>query len=141
MDNSAAIIYFFAGIFVVGGLLFALMTVTRKGPRRLNQDIYRSKWLAIEQQLKRDEPSSYQLSVLNADKLVDQSLRDRGLAGQTMGERLKNAPKTFSQLQALWNAHKLRNQIAHETTVNIGYDDARRALAAFKQALKDVGAI
>lgn len=141
MDSSATIIYFFAGIFVAGGLLFALMTVTRKGYKNLNQDLYRSKWLAIEQQLKRDEVSSYQLSVINADKLVDQALRERGINGQTMGERLKNAPKLFSHLQALWNAHKLRNQIAHETNVHMTYDDARRALAAFKQALKDIGAI
>lgn len=141
MDSSATVIYFFAGILVIGGLLFALVTYMNKGPKHLNQDLYRSKWLAIEQQLKRDEVSSYQLSVINADKLVDQALRDRGVNGQTMGERLKNAPKLFSNLQPLWNAHKLRNQIAHETNIHMTYDDARRALAAFKQALKDIGAI
>jgi len=141
MDSSAAIIYFFAGIFVIAGLIFALMAFTRKAPKRLNQDLYRSRWLAIENQLKRDEPSSYQLTVINADKLVDQAMRERGVNGQTMGERLKNSPKLFSHLQQLWSAHKLRNQIAHETNIELTYDDARRALAAFKQALKDIGAI
>lgn len=35
----------------------------------------------------------------------------------------------------------LRNRLAHETDVRIDYDRARQALIAFKQGLKDVGAI
>ncbi|MEP6710137.1 MAG: hypothetical protein ABJA64_00265, partial [Candidatus Saccharibacteria bacterium] len=107
----------------------------------LNIEKYRVKWLSIEQQLKRDEESSYHLTVLNADKLLDQALRERGLKGNTMGERMKAASQTWSNANSVWGAHKLRNQIAHESEVRVQYDDARRALAAFKQGLKDLGAI
>lgn len=139
MDTS--IIFFFAAILIVAGMLFAVITFTKKGGTQLDVDKYRLKWLKIEQQLKRDEPSSYHMTVLEADKLLDLALRERGIKGETMGERMKNEKDTWSNRNAVWTAHKLRNQIAHESDVMVSYEDARRALASFKQALKDVGAI
>jgi hypothetical protein len=54
---------------------------------------------------------------------------------------MKIAKDTWSNANAVWTAHKLRNQIAHEPGVTVTYEDARQALGAFKQALKDIGAI
>ena len=131
----------FAGVLIIGALLIIVIMLTKKGAVHLDVDKYRSRWLAIENQLKRDEESSYHLCILNADKLLDQALRERGVRGETMGERMKSARDTWSNANTVWMAHKLRNQVAHEPDVRISYDDTRRALAAFKQALKDVGAI
>jgi hypothetical protein len=131
----------FAGVMIIGVMLIAVIMLTKKGAVQLDVDKYRSRWLAVENQLKRDEESSYHLCILNADKLLDQALRERGVKGETMGERMKVARDTWSNANAVWTAHKLRNQVAHEPDVRISYDDTRRALAAFKQALKDVGAI
>ncbi len=139
MDGS--IIFFFVAVLIIGAILFAVISLTKRGGSPLNVDKYRVKWLAIEQQLKRDEVSSYHLTVLNADKLLDQALRDRGYRGQTMGERMKTAKDKWSSRDNVWSAHKLRNQIAHESDVRVTYDDARGALSGFKQALKDLGAI
>jgi len=132
---------FMAGILVVGVLLIIVIALTKKGPAQLDVEKYRSRWLTIEQQLKRDEISSYHLCILNADKLLDQALREKGFKGETMGERMKNAREIWNNANAVWTAHKLRNQIAHETDVRVEYEEVRRALAAFKQGLKDLGAI
>jgi len=139
MDSS--ILAFVVGVLVVGILLIVVIALTKKGPSPLDVDKYRLKWLTIEKQLNRDQPASFHMTVLNADKLLDQALRERGVRGETMGERMKTAKDTWSNANAVWTAHKLRNQIAHESDVQVGYDDARRALAGFKQALKDIGAI
>jgi hypothetical protein len=58
-----------------------------------------------------------------------------------MGERMKSARKTWTNANHVWSAHKLRNRIAHETNVRVSFDETRRALSAFKHALKDLGAI
>lgn len=139
MDQTLSIIFFFTAILIFGGLLFAVIALARKGPRVLDIEKYRSRWLTIEQQLKRDETHSYQICVLNADKLLDQALQEKGVSGTTMGERMKQTK--WSNANNVWSAHKLRNRIAHEPDVRLDYDGARRALAAFKQALKDLGAI
>lgn len=139
MDNS--LLGFLAGILVVGVLLVVVIMLTKKGHPQLDVNKYRMSWLKIEQALSRDEPSSHLLCILNADKLLDQALRERGVAGETMGDRMKQLQTTWSNANAIWSAHKLRNQIAHEHDAQVSYDDTRRALAAFKQALKDIGAI
>lgn len=139
MDQS--IIFFFAGIIIVAGVLFALISLTRKSGRQLDVDRYRVKWLSIEQQLQKDQVASYHLSVLNADKLLDQALRDKGVKGNTIAERLKISAQILTRRNDVWSAHKLRNRIAHEPDVTVTYEAARTALAGFKQALKDIGAI
>jgi len=139
MDGT--LLAFMIGILVIGILLIVVIAVTKKGPAPLDIEKYRLRWMAIEKQLKRDDVSSCHLAILNADKLLDQALREKGVSGETMGERMKTAKDTWSNANAVWSAHKLRNQIAHEPDVQINYDESRRAIVAFKQALKDVGAI
>jgi transposase len=141
MDSSISIIFFLAAILIFAAILFAIVSLTKRGPRSLDVQKYRSKWLAIEQQLKRDDLNTYALSVLTADSLLDQAMKEKGVQGTSMGERMKQLQKTWSNANNVWTAHKLRNQIAHEPDVKLNYDVVRRALASFKQALKDVGAI
>ena len=136
------LIILFASVIIIGVLLFAIITFTRQGRGGvIDIEKYRVRWLEIEQTLVRDDESSYHMAILNADKLVDKALRDKGVRGETMGDRLKSARDTLTDRNAIWDAHKLRNKIAHETDVRISYDQARRALAGFKKALKDLGAI
>lgn len=139
MEGNITILAFFAAILIVAGLVLAFMVA--RGGQQLNKEKYRTKWLTIERSLSRNKPETYQLSVLNADKLLDQAMKEAGYKGTTMGERLKAASPNLTNKNAVWSAHKLRNQIAHESDVNVSFDAARRALASFKQALKDVGAI
>ena len=141
MDQTTSIIFFFAAILIFGGLLFAIIALAKRTPRGLDVDKYRSQWMTIEQQLKRDEVSSYSMAIMNADKLLDRALQERGLTGRGMADRLKQVNKKLSNANAVWAAHKLRNRIAHESDVRVEFDDARRALMTFKQALKDMGAI
>ena len=139
--DSTAIFGFLVGVLIVALLLVGVIVLTKKGAAPLDVDKYRMRWLTIEKQLVRAEPSSFSLCVLNADKLLDQALREKAVKGETMGERMKTAKDTWSSANGVWTAHKLRNQIAHEPDVQVSYEQARQALAAFKQALKDVGAI
>jgi hypothetical protein len=121
--------------------MFAVMSFGKKGSKHLNVEQYRVKYLEIENNLDKDKSTTYYMTILNADKLVDKALQDRGIRGETMGERMKNASNIFRDRNGVWSAHKLRNRIAHESDAVISYKDARYALACFKKALKDLGAI
>jgi hypothetical protein len=133
-------------LILISVLLVAVCAVvyiasTSKHGSRLNKDRYQTKWLQIAQSLVRDNKATYPLAVMNADKLLDQALRDRRYKGATMGDRMKSASKAWSHADYVWGAHKIRNRIAHESDFDVSYDTAARSLAAFKQALKDLGAI
>ena len=64
-----------------------------------------------------------------------------GVPGKTMGDRLKKSGGRFSDINAVWRVHKLRNAIAHESDLEVGYKQAANALSIYRQALKDLGAI
>jgi hypothetical protein len=135
------VIFLLAAVVILGALVFGLTCLPKKGKKYLDVQHYRAKCLEIEHQLKQDEPSSYHLAIMNADKLVDRALRDKGVRGNTMGERMRNASKIFSDNNGIWGAHKLRNKVAHDYDVNISYKEARFALVCYRKALKDLGAI
>lgn len=141
MDQTVSMIFFFAAILIFGGLLFVFISLTKRSPRQLDVDKYRSRWMSIETSLKRDEQNSYTVCIFDADKLLDQALRERGFAGKTMGERMKQCQGKWTNGNGVWAAHKLRNRLAHEADVRVDYERARQALVAFKQGLKDLGAI
>lgn len=79
-------------------------------------------------------------AVLDADKLLSLALKKRGYQG-TVGDQLKKAGKLFTNINDVWSAHKLRNQIAHELNFNLSHPDNQRALRSFERALKDLGAL
>ncbi len=138
---KVGIIVFFLVILIIAIGILAFIASRSKGRAILDQEKYRSDWLRIEQGVAKDNETSFHLAIINADKLLDRALRERGFSGATMGERMKAAQSVWNNANHVWGAHKIRNQIAHETDVKISYDTTRRSLAAFKQALKDTGAI
>lgn len=141
MDQSVAVILFISSVLILGGVLFAFISLRKNSPRTLDVDKYRSKWLSIETNLKRDDSNSHTVCILNADKLLDQALKERGIAGETMADRMKLCQGKWTNGNGVWAAHKLRNRIAHESDVQVDFERAKQALSAYKQGLKDLGAI
>ncbi len=133
----------FLVIAIVAVALLALVAMVLGGKRRHTFDVqaYQTKWLKIENGLTKADTRSYNFSVLEADKLLDKALKEMGVPGQSMGEKLKKLGNRLPNLNQIWYAHKLRNQIVHESDFQISYDDAKRALRIFRQALKNLGAI
>ncbi len=86
--------------------------------------------------------SEWKLAIVEADKLVDEVLQERGFPGETMGERLMlMAPNQLASLQDLWDAHKLRNLLVHEMNYQMKHEQALAATRAFERVLRELGAI
>ncbi len=138
---SSSLIFLVIAIVAVGLLVLIAMTLTGKHSHTFDVEEYQTRWLKIENSLVKDDPRTYNMAVIDGDKLLDKALNEMGLPGKTMGERMKRVNDRFEKPNAVWSAHKLRNQIAHEPGFEADYNQANRALAAFRQALKDLGAI
>lgn len=87
--------------------------------------------------------SGYKLAVIEADKILDTALKQKGYGGETMGERLKSAGNGLgerSQVNAVWDAHRLRNRLVHEES-KLSKQQALRALNTYQATLKRLGAL
>lgn len=76
------------------------------------------------------------MAVIEADKLLDNVLKSMMLPGETLGERLKMAAYKYPKIRDVWNAHRLRNQLVHETSFELSEREANRALNDFEKCLK-----
>ncbi|MCR4278656.1 MAG: hypothetical protein NUV81_01990 [bacterium] len=104
----------------------------------LTREEVRSRWQQIEQSSKQGAMGA-KLAVLEADNLLDTALKSMTMPGNTLGERLKVASARFPEIRSVWWAHKLRNQIAHDSSFHIGTRQAEKALKEFERALKKLG--
>ncbi|MBQ6414148.1 hypothetical protein IJI28_00795 [Candidatus Saccharibacteria bacterium] len=139
MDGG--VITFLLAILIVAVLVFVAILLTGKRGHHFNVEFYQTRFLEIENRLKQDNLASYTTTIINGDKLLDKALIEMGVSGKTMGDRLKRVGDRFTNTNAVWRAHKLRNAIAHESDFEVGYKQAYNALQVYKQALKDLGAI
>ncbi|OGL75081.1 hypothetical protein A3C96_00570 [Candidatus Uhrbacteria bacterium RIFCSPHIGHO2_02_FULL_60_10] len=101
----------------------------------------RGRWREIEAMAHGAGEMQRKLAVIEADKLLDLALKSLYMSGNTLGERLKFAEYKYPELRAVWWAHKVRNQLAHEATFHLEAGVARRAIAEFRKALQRLGAI
>ena len=63
-------------------------------------------------------------------------LEKHGYPGEGVGERLRSA--TFATLQDAWEAHKVRNQIAHEgSAFNLSADLVRRTIGRYENVFHE----
>lgn len=135
------IIPMIVAVIAVGILILIAISLNNKRGFAFNQEEYQANWLKIEHSLIKENPASYNLAIIKADRLLGHALNEMGVPGKTMADHLKRAESKFTKINSVWSAHKLRNQIAHEHGFEASYEQAQRALAAFRQGLKDLGAI
>lgn len=125
------------------GLFDFLFNVSKKSygiVRGTTQEDIKKDWETIKILLSQKGPSQLRQALIIADKSIDNALRDI-VVGESMGERLKNAKDMFQWdiYQKLWDAHKLRNNIVHESNFEPPYFVVTEAVANIQNGLNSIG--
>ena len=95
-------------------------------------------WQIIKEKLHTDNPADWQWAIVEADKILDDLVKQRGYPGENLGERLKVAdPAGFLSLNEAWEAHKVRNQIAHEAGFQLDKRKAVFTISQFERVFKE----
>ena len=113
MDNNLVFVFLIA-VLIVGVIVLVTAFLTSKHTPKLDQEQYQIDFLTIQNSLQKENPSSYSMTIIKGDKLLDKALCEIGTPGRTMGDRLKKVGKErFSELNSVWHAHKLRGRPHH----------------------------
>ena len=101
--------------------------------------IKNEKWEQVQTHLNSKNPAEWRLAIIEADVMLDELLKTIGYHGETVGERLKAVePSDFVTLEAAWEAHKVRNQIAHQGSgFEINEREARRVISLFETVFRE----
>ncbi|MBI3459130.1 hypothetical protein HY061_02610 [Candidatus Azambacteria bacterium] len=108
----------------------------------INKSAVLKRWQEVLKKFKLNTKEGFVLAVIEADSLVDFILKEIGITGFDMGERLKSIKKEqLPCLDELWEVHKLRNRMAHEHGFSISKEETNDALKVYQKMLKELGAI
>jgi hypothetical protein len=105
---------------------------------QFNPALVQSKWAEI-QAMSSAGPSGLKNALFEADKLLDYCMIGKNFQGETMGDRLKSGGGAFNNLNAIWSAHKLRNQLAHEVEIDTVEPQIKQAINDLGQGIRDLG--
>jgi len=105
-----------------------------------SKKLAKSSWDDIERHFFAGDDSDLKIALIEADHLLDEALHGAGVPGATIGDRLKKVrPEQLPNVDDVWQAHKLRNRIAHEGNFVLKRDLAERALTVYEKALENLG--
>lgn len=99
------------------------------------------RWELIENLVTSGSPADWRVAIIEADVLLDEALKYAGFTGNTIGEMLTSAGNSaFRSYQFAWDAHKVRNEIAHSgSNYKLSKDQTVRVIAMYKVVLEEFG--
>jgi hypothetical protein len=130
--------FYIAGQFAIGGLALSVLllaflvyvqiklTITEhEGFHAKEAETYREaemaelssknlRWERVMELASSPSDSDWRRAILEADIMLGNLLQEKGYRGETIGEQLKDVnPLQFNTLDLAWQAHKMRNAVAH----------------------------
>jgi hypothetical protein len=81
----------------------------------LHEVVESSRWANVMALVREGTDASWRQAIIEADVVLDELTLRLGLPGMSLGERLRAASRDhFLTLDQAWEAHKVRNDIAHQ---------------------------
>lgn len=101
------------------------------------------RWTHIENLFASSNSNDWRVAIIEADTMLDELIQSYRVPGENLGERLKNIdPKQFPTIQSAWEAHKVRNRIAHEgVNFKLSEREAQMTKKHFEFIFKNAGVI
>ncbi|MBP6908672.1 MAG: hypothetical protein KBB75_02520 [Candidatus Pacebacteria bacterium] len=101
------------------------------------------RWHYIRTLIEGASESDWRVAIIEADTMLDESLEAKGWSGVGVGEKLERGKGGgLHTLQNAWDAHKVRNQIAHAgSDFALSQTEGRRVIKLFQTVFEELGVI
>jgi hypothetical protein len=100
------------------------------GEKPLTQKPSNRRWENIQSLSNSYNSNDWKQAIIESDIILDEMLRKMGYSGESIGERLKQVEQSdFTTLNQAWEAHKIRNRVAHSgSNFVMSKDEAERVV-------------
>ncbi|MEA2112530.1 MAG: hypothetical protein U9P50_00985 [Patescibacteria group bacterium] len=97
------------------------------------------RWERILNYMESESQSEWKLAILDADVILEKMLIKSGYHGEGVGEKLKGIERSdFLTLDKAWEAHKIRNSIAHGgSDIILTKRTAKKAIDLYRQVFEE----
>ena len=106
-------------------------------------EVRNPRWEQVKELMASASQTDWRAAIVEADIMLFEMLTALGVPGDTIGEQLKSINRTsFNTIDLAWEAHKVRNEIAHAGSAYVLTErEARRAIDFFRQVFEEFGYI
>lgn len=97
------------------------------------------RWQQVMAYIESDNPNDWRHAIMDADVMLDEMVGRMGYRGESLGEKLKGIERSdFTTIDEAWEAHKIRNQIAHGgSDFILTQREARRAIDLYRKVFEE----
>ena len=96
------------------------------------------RWENVTMHIDSPNQNDWKQAIIEADMILDDILTAMGYRGESVGEKLKRVVKGDMQtLDEAWEAHKVRNQIAHEVGFTLTHHDAKHTINRYRKVFEE----
>ncbi|MDE1975376.1 MAG: hypothetical protein KGI49_02600 [Patescibacteria group bacterium] len=97
-----------------------------------------ARWKKVQDMLGSTNESDWKQAILEADTMLDMILNGLGYQGESIGEKLKRVgPGEMKTVQDAWDAHKVRNDIAHKAGFQLTAHAANEAIQQYRRVFEE----
>lgn len=100
-------------------------------------------WAKIKKRLETGSESEYKQAIIEADALLNRSLKNLRIGLETLEESLRKrvGPDTISNIEKVKEAHLVRSNIVSDPDFKLSLDQAKELLEIYERALKDLNVL
>lgn len=97
------------------------------------------RWNRIKEEISSESEQNWRLAILEADIMLNELLDLLAYRGETMADKMKQVERAdWKTIDLAWEAHKVRNAIAHQGSMQRLSDrEARRVIGLYEQVFKE----
>lgn len=97
------------------------------------------KWEQVQAHVASANPNDWRIAIIEADIMLEDMINAMGYSGESLGEKLRNADEgKFSTIDKAWEAHRVRNQIAHQGAAFVLSErEARRVINLYRDVFDE----
>lgn len=98
------------------------------------------RWHYVQTLIESPNESDWRVAIIEADSLMEEVLKEKGIVGSTVSELLEGAKDSgYRSIQDAWDAHLVRNQIAHQgSDFPISQVEGRRIIKMFQNFFEEL---
>ncbi len=95
-------------------------------------------WGIVQEALDEGTISGYKMAVIEAGKILEDLLKQKGYPGRTIKDRVLNARDYFHNLEGLLKANEIRQKLVDKVEYQLTSIQVEDAITAYRQAVVDL---
>lgn len=102
-------------------------------------EVKNPRWEHVKTLIQTEDEGNWRLAIIEADVMLEEMVARMQYPGETLGEQMKAIEKSdFNTIDNAWEAHKIRNNIAHQgSSYKLTRREARRAISLFESVFRE----